>query len=91
MNGEATLDRLVARNAVAFGALASAIVATAAAWLYAPPADATTLRGFGAANVACLEWTDSCAVCRRDAAGGAAKCSLPGIACQPKPVACSKP
>ena len=52
------------------------------------PMDAT-MANFGAQRADCLEWTDACAVCKRDDAG-AANCSTPGIACQPKPIVCSK-
>ena len=52
------------------------------------PVDAT-MATFGAHNAECLEWTDSCAVCKRDATG-VANCSTPGIACQPNPIVCSK-
>ncbi len=38
---------------------------------------------------ACLEWTDGCRICKRDAAGGQASCSNVGIACVPKAVNCT--
>lgn len=37
-------------------------------------------------DAACLEWSDGCRVCQRDAAGAA--CSLPGIACTPSQDRC---
>ena len=39
-----------------------------------------------AADPACAEWGDGCQVCRRLETGAA--CSLPGIACVPKPETC---
>ena len=54
-----------------------------------PSVEDVSLAGFGAQNADCREWTDSCAICRRDDAG-AAHCSTPGIACQPQPIACTK-
>ena len=56
----------------------------------APPSpEELSLRGFGAQNAQCLEWTDSCAVCLRDEKD-AAHCSTPGIACQPQPIVCRR-
>ena len=67
----------------------------------APTKPALTLQNFGRSNADCLEWTNSCAVCRRLAgrparAGrpwsrrGAVKfaCSTPGIACLPGELVC---
>ena len=52
---------------------------------------ASTLESFARVDEACREWSDGCAVCRRQD-DGAVGCSLPGIACQPAPVTCrSKP
>ena len=50
--------------------------------------EAVSLQGFGAQNAACLEWSDGCAVCLRDDKG--ARCSTPGIACQPVAIACRR-
>ena len=36
---------------------------------------------YGDRNAACLEWSDGCVVCAREADGP--HCSTPGIACQP--------
>jgi hypothetical protein len=52
-----------------------------------PPAEQASLEGFGVAAPLCLEWSDGCAVCARDASN-APHCSTPGIACQPGPIAC---
>jgi hypothetical protein len=38
----------------------------------------------------CLEWTDGCRVCTRQADGGTA-CSNVGIACVLRPVRCTRP
>lgn len=72
--------------------LAQAWVGLAQAMADAQPAqtpkpEVRTLESYGQSDRACREWTDGCAVCRRqkdDAPG----CSLPGIACQPTAVAC---
>jgi hypothetical protein len=63
----------------------AAVVLALAGLAHADEAD--TLESFGAKNPACAEWSDGCVICRRDAAG-VARCSTPGIACQPKDVAC---
>ena len=47
-----------------------------------------SLQSFAAAHPDCVEWSDGCAVCRRDTA---MHCSLPGIACQPSAIACKRP
>jgi len=57
-----------------------------------PQAPAASMQAYGAGNADCLEWTNSCAVCRRQAssqsdAPGIA-CSTPGIACQPGEIIC---
>ena len=54
------------------------------------PLERASLQSFGAANLACKEWTDGCAVCRRDAAE-VGQCSTPGIACQPTALVCTDP
>jgi hypothetical protein len=54
------------------------------------PREQASLQSFDAANPACREWSDGCAICRRDAAD-AGHCSTPGIACQPSAVACTDP
>jgi hypothetical protein len=45
---------------------------------------------FGDQDPACLEWTDSCRVCARDAPGEAPRCSTPGPVCQPGPIVCAR-
>ncbi len=47
------------------------------------------MEAFGTANPQCLEWTDSCRICARDAENKIS-CSTPGIACLPQDVACKK-
>ncbi len=39
---------------------------------------------YGAANPACLEWSDGCVTCVRG------KCSTPGVACQPGEILCKR-
>ena len=57
----------------------------------ANPADEQmTLQQFGARNPACLEWNDGCSTCKRDDKGPA-RCSTPGIACQPAELVCKSP
>ncbi|WP_158812642.1 hypothetical protein [Methylocapsa sp. S129] len=77
----------------AFGFAASLSLADADEAV-APPAsappisnEAVTLQGFGMQNPLCREWSDGCAICLRDEKG-AARCSTPGIACQPTPIVC---
>ena len=48
--------------------------------------EAMAVQAFGDADHSCGEWSDGCVVCRRGAG-----CSLPGLACQPGPTACTKP
>jgi hypothetical protein len=43
---------------------------------------------YGDRNAACLEWSDGCVVCAREADGP--HCSTPGIACQPTETACKR-
>ncbi len=57
--------------------------------LLKPPAEITSVQAFGDANTACAEWSNGCAICKRDESGNFA-CSTPGIACQPKAAACSR-
>ena len=46
-----------------------------------------TLESFGRDSPSCREWSDGCAVCAKQTDKTFA-CSLPGIACQPRAVAC---
>lgn len=39
----------------------------------------------------CSRWTDGCVNCSRDDKGDQPVCSNPGIACQPKAIACVSP
>jgi len=43
---------------------------------------------FSAAHPNCMEWSDACTTCLRDA--DKISCSLPGIACQPAEMVCKK-
>jgi hypothetical protein len=51
-------------------------------------AEQMSLQGYGVAAPGCLEWSDGCVTCLRDADD--AHCSTPGIACQPGPIVCRK-
>jgi hypothetical protein len=87
--------------AVAFCASLRLQPAAPAGEVAAQTKPALTLQNFGGHNADCLEWTNSCAVCRRLAgqparAGrpwsrrGGVKfaCSTPGIACLPGELVC---
>jgi hypothetical protein len=50
-----------------------------------PPQEQSTLRSFATTHPECREWDDGCATCQRDTA---IHCSTPGIACQPREIAC---
>lgn len=52
----------------------------------APP---PSIAAYGDQNPDCLEWTDSCIVCRR-VSDTEFSCSTPGIACQPGGVTCNE-
>ncbi len=47
------------------------------------------MEAFGTANPECVEWTDTCRTCARDAENKIS-CSTPGIACLPQDIACKK-
>ncbi|WP_051953589.1 hypothetical protein [Methylocapsa aurea] len=51
-----------------------------------------SMQAYGDQHLGCLEWTDSCRICRRldPASQSEAEiaCSTPGIACQPGEIAC---
>jgi hypothetical protein len=53
-----------------------------------PTQEQSSLQGFAAAHLECREWDDGCATCQRDSA---IHCSTPGIACQPREIACKAP
>lgn len=46
-----------------------------------------TMQQYGADNTDCVEWSNACQICKRDA-DGAAQCSTPGIACTPGRILC---
>lgn len=81
----------------AFGVCLAAQAACAAGMNTPAPTPAPTpltpeqlsLQGFGAQATTCLEWGDSCSICKRDEAD-AAHCSTPGIACQPEAIVCKQ-
>jgi hypothetical protein len=53
-----------------------------------PPREEATLHSFAAAHPECVEWSDSCVVCKR---AMSVSCSTPGIACQPADIVCRTP
>jgi len=85
------------RAALAVGLAAQAVGAGAAGMNTPEPTPTPTpltteqlsLQGFGAQTPSCLEWGDSCSICKRDDAD-AAHCSTPGIACQPEAIVCKQ-
>ncbi len=81
--GGVTHNRAMLRLALLFALIAPAFADEAP-----PPKEEASLEGFGVANAACREWSDGCAVCKRD---DAVHCSLPGIACQPSQIVCKAP
>ncbi|WOJ89017.1 hypothetical protein RZS28_14565 [Methylocapsa polymorpha] len=46
------------------------------------------VQAYGERHADCLEWTDSCTICRGLESAEAA-CSTPGVACQPRDIVCS--
>jgi hypothetical protein len=52
------------------------------------PKEQASLQSFAAAHPECKEWSDGCAVCKRE---DAVHCSLPGIACEPADIVCKAP
>jgi hypothetical protein len=81
----ARLARSLAALVVACASTARADEPTAAAL---PNAPAAIVHAYGEYSADCLEWTDSCTICRRTENSETA-CSTPGIACQPREIACS--
>ena len=78
-------------HALRFGVFAAVLLG--AAWLLARsqearPTPTATLFSFGRDNPDCIEWTNACQVCTRDAEG-APQCSTAGIACTPGAMVCS--
>lgn len=53
-----------------------------------PPAEPTSIQGYGKANRACIIWTNGCAVCRRFEYGEMT-CSNVGIACIATTIKCA--
>jgi hypothetical protein len=48
-----------------------------------------SIQGYGSQNTSCLEWTNGCVLCS-NGADGHARCSTPGIACQPAGITCKR-
>lgn len=84
------MTRSIARLAAAFMAGAAL---TDGARAEAPeaqiPASEKPTITFGADKADCLEWSDGCVTCRKQADGEAA-CSTPGIACLPTEPSCTR-
>ena len=83
-------------RAVLIAALSLALASAASAQSSSPPAQVPTpaqeeasMRGYGDNDKTCQEWTDGCGTCTRSDAG-ATVCPNIGIACQPKPIACTR-
>jgi len=47
------------------------------------------MEAFGTAHPECVEWTDTCRSCAKDAQNRVS-CSTPGIACLPEDITCKK-
>jgi hypothetical protein len=76
------------RRALAGAALLVAVLGARAD--EAPPvAPEKPTHAYGADHPDCVEWTDGCLVCARQADGEAA-CSMVGAACLPAAVSCLK-
>jgi hypothetical protein len=75
---------------IAFAVARSAAAQEAPAAASLPKAEEVSLQGYAAKSPQCLEWSDGCAVCARDATAGVTHCSTPGIACQPEAIVCRK-
>ena len=76
---------------VALLVLAGSATSALAAEIEIPP-----LRGHDKVSVQngppnCSRWTDGCVNCSRDGKDDEPVCSNPGIACQPKAIACLSP
>ncbi len=77
--------------ACAFGALIF-ICASARAEAQSPPPPPSDwpaiAQAYGERDADCLEWTDSCTICRRRENAEPA-CSTPGVACLPSDIICN--
>ena len=51
-------------------------------------AERSSLQSYAAVHPECAEWSDGCAICRRDTA---VHCSTPGIACEARDIVCQAP
>ena len=60
-----------------------------AAELPIPSVEDISMHGYGDTDKTCHEWTDSCRTCQRTDASEPV-CSNIGIACQPKPLTCTR-
>jgi hypothetical protein len=73
----------------AFAVLAVAALLVAQTASPSPSAPEKPAQAYGEDHPSCLEWTDGCLVCARQADGSAA-CSMVGAACLPAAVSCLK-
>ncbi len=60
-----------------------------AAELPIPSVEDISIQAYGDKNKSCQEWTDGCRTCQRSDASEPI-CSNIGIACQPKPITCTR-
>ncbi len=78
---------LIAAGLFAIAAASARADSPTAAPLPPPDKDEISVQTFGERNADCMEWTNSCQVCRRDAQGKS-QCSTAGIACLPAAAIC---
>jgi hypothetical protein len=53
------------------------------------PQRAVSMPAYADVDQKCREWTNACSVCARNEQG-AAQCSTPGPACQPREIVCTR-
>jgi hypothetical protein len=80
---------LIAVLLLAFASAASGQSSSPPAQRPTPAQEEASMHGYGDSDKTCLEWSDGCRACSRSDAGEPV-CSNIGIACQPKPITCSR-